>query len=130
MGYNIAMTQNTKNATEQATIKAGKGGVVPPKSKQFGQPGGNPRHNGSWKKEDTPRYKLEQMMKLTSDELGEVVSSKDTPLFEKKLAIAIKDGDWKVLESMTNQVYGTPKQTIEQTNLTPPEPLEDLRKGA
>lgn len=86
------------------------------------------RNPGGWKKEDTPRFKLEQMMKLKSSELEAIVKDDETPLFDKKLAVAIKDGKWKELESMIVQVYGYPKQTIEQTNLTPPEPLEDLRK--
>lgn len=112
-----------KNATEQA--RAGKGGVVPPKDKQFGEPNGNPRHNGAWKKEDTPRYKLEQMMKLSETDLIKVYQDPDAPLFERKLARAIKDGEWKQIESMINQVYGQPK--IEQTTtLVIPKPLVDI----
>lgn len=88
------------------------------------------RHNGAWKKEETPRYKLEQMMKLSADELGEIVKDKATPLFDIKLATAIRDGDWKILDGMINQVYGSPKQIIEQTNLEPPKPLEDLSNKA
>lgn len=87
----------------------------PPKDKQFGQPNGNPRHNGSWKKEDTARYKLEQMMKLSEPDLIAVYQDVEAPLFERKLARAIKDGKWKEIESMINQVYGTPKQTVEQS---------------
>lgn len=102
---------NDKNAREQAI--AGKGGVVPPADKQFGKPNGNPRHNGSWKKEDTPRFKLEQMMKLSEPDLIKVYQDSDAPLFERKLARAIKDGEWKQIESMINQVYGQPK--IEQS---------------
>ena len=41
----------TTNATKQANVKAGRGGIVPPVDKRFGQPNGNPRHNGAWKKE-------------------------------------------------------------------------------
>jgi hypothetical protein len=44
------------------------------------------RHNGAWKKEDTPRYKLEQMMKLSMTELQEVIDDQSAPLFEIKLA--------------------------------------------
>lgn len=54
----------TTNATKQANVKAGRGGIVPPVDKRFGQPNGNPRHNGAWKKEDTARYKLEQMQSV------------------------------------------------------------------
>lgn len=44
-------------------------GVAPPENRQFGKKDGNPRNNGAWKKEDTARYKLEQMMKLSEVEL-------------------------------------------------------------
>lgn len=115
------------NATKQAKIKAGRGGIVPPVDKQFGKPNGNPRHNGAWKKEDTARFKLEQMMKLSDEELQDVAQDKDAPLFERKLAIAIKKGDWKVIESMINQVYGQPKQQVENT-LIEYKPLVDLTK--
>lgn len=68
------------------------------------------RHNGAWKKEDTARYKLEQMMKLTEKELLNIVQNESAPLFEKRLARAIKLGEWKELEGMMNQIYGTPRQ--------------------
>lgn len=105
------------NANTQATPKAGKGGVVPPADKQFGKPNGNPQGRGFWKKEDTARYKLEQMLKMTEAELKSVAQDKESPLFERKLAIAINKGEWKEIESMINQVYGYPKQTIDQTNI-------------
>lgn len=105
---------NPNNATKQATVKAGKGGVVPPKDKQFGQPNGNPRHNGAWRKEDTPRYKLEQMLKLSESELREVLDDKDAPLFERRLAKSIlTENEFKTSEAMINQVYGQPKQVQE-----------------
>lgn len=99
----------------------------PPVDTQFGKPNGNPRHNGSWKKEDTARYKLEQMMKLSEEDLIKVYQDSDAPLFERKLARAIKDGKWKEIESMINQVYGTPKQTVEQNvNI---DPVGEILKG-
>ena len=105
------------NATKQAIVKAGKGGVIPPKDKQFGQPNGNPRHNGAWKKEDTPRYKLEQMLKLSESELREVLDDKDAPLFERRLAKSIlTENEFKTSEAMINQVYGQPKQ-VQETKL-------------
>lgn len=103
----------------------GKGGIAPPKERQFGQPNGNPRNNGSWKKTDTARYKLEQMMKCNEDELKQIIKSKETPYFERKLATCIVQGQWKELEGMMNQVYGAPKQVIDQT-LNTPKPLIDL----
>lgn len=116
------MANGNNNPTEQGV---GRGGVRPPVERQFGQPNGNPRNPGGWKKEDTARYKLEQMMKLTEEELVGITTNKDAPYFERKLANAIGSGDWKTIEGMMNQVYGSPKQVIDQTLITP-KPLIDL----
>lgn len=114
------------NATKQASVKAGRGGIVPPKDKQFGQPNGNPRHNGSWKKEDTARYKLEQMLKLPEEEIVKIANDKEAPLFERRLARSLlKENNFKTTEAMMNQVYGQPKQKIESV-ITAPKPLVDL----
>lgn len=115
----------TTNATKQANVKAGRGGIVPPVDKRFGQPNGNPRHNGAWKKEDSARFKLEQMLKLSENELKDIALDKEAPLFERKLANCIAKGNWKEIEGMMNQVYGVPKQKIEQTVIAP-KPLIDL----
>lgn len=113
-------------ATKQANVKVSPiSGVAPPVKNQFGQPNGNPRHNGAWKKEDTARYKLEQMLKLSESELRELASDSEAPLFERKLATCIAKGQWKEIEGMMNQVYGQPKQKIEQTVIAP-KPLVDL----
>lgn len=112
------------NPTKQGL---GRGGVEPPKERQFGQPNGNPRNNGAWKKEDTARYKLEQMMKLSGEELRVVESDEEAPMFERKLAKAILNGEWKEIESMINQVYGQPKATI-QAEVAEVKPLIDLTK--
>ena len=92
-------------------------------SAQFGQPNGNPRHNGAWKKEDTPRFKLEQMMKMPREGLLKVIADEDASYFERKIAKCLVKGDWKTVESMINQVYGMPKQSVETVDLTPPKPL-------
>ena len=114
----------TNKATKQANDKVSpRSGVAPPVERQFGKKNGNPRHNGAWKKEDTPRFKLEQMMKMTEQELLEIYDNKEAPYFERKLARAINQGDWKVIEAMINQVYGQPKQSVETIDLTPPQPL-------
>lgn len=109
--------------TEQGKPKVGYG--HPPVETRFGQPNGNPRHNGSWKKEDSARFKLEQMLKLPEDDLKAVATDKDAPLFERKLATCIAEGQWKEIEGMMNQVYGLPKQKIEST-VTATKPLVDL----
>lgn len=101
------MEHRQNNApTEQGEYKVGPG--HPPKERQFGQPNGNPRHNGAWRKEDTARYKLEKMMSLTEAELIKVATDKDAPYFERKLATCINKGRWKEIEGMMNQVYGAP----------------------
>lgn len=117
--------KQSSNAAKQANVKAGRGGIVPPVDKRFGQPNGNPRHNGAWKKEDTARFKLEQMLKLPEEELRAVATDKEAPLFERKLATCIAKGNWKEIEGMMNQVYGQPKQKIE-TTVTAPKPLINL----
>lgn len=85
------------------------------------------RHNGAWKKESTPRFKLEQMMKLSEPDLRKVAEDKDAPLFERKLATAIAKGQWREIKEMIQEVYGKPKETIDHTIHEPPKPLEDLR---
>lgn len=116
----------SNNATKQAK-RAGRGGVVPPADKQFGKPHGNPRHNGAWRKEDTARYKLEQMLRLSESELRDIAIDKEAPLFERKLANCIATGKWKEIEGMMNQVYGQPKQLVENHNIEY-KPLVDLTK--
>lgn len=115
----------TDNPTAQANPHAGRGGNVPPKERQFGQPNGNPRNPSGWKREDTARYKLEQMMKLSEVELTELNFNESAPMFERKIAKAILDGEWKEIESMINQVYGQPKQKIE-AEVAEVKPLVDL----
>ena len=120
------MSEN--KATKQANVKVSQiSGVAPPVKNQFGQPNGNPRHNGAWKKEDTGRYKLEQMMKLTEAELRSLANNSEAPLFERKLATCIAKGQWKEIEGMMNQVYGAPKAIVEQT-VVMPKPLIDLTR--
>ena len=100
----------------------------PPANRQFGQPEGNKRRVGWWDISATPRFKLEQMMKLTAPELHKVAIDKEAPLFERKLAKAIEESDWKVVEQMVNQVYGMPKQSVETVDLTPPKPLSPRKQ--
>lgn len=94
------------------------GNKKPPKNRQFGQPEGNKPGHGFWRKEDTGRYKLQQMMKMSRKELVELVNNDDAPLFERKIAKnMLKNDEWKVVESMINQESGMPKQEITQTNI-------------
>lgn len=84
------------------------------------------RHNGAWKKEDTARYKLEQMIKLDREALLEIANDDKAPVFERRIAKSLlQENNWKTTESMLNQVYGTPKQTMEVQQVDP-KPLIDL----
>ena len=73
------------------------------------------RHNGAWKKEDTPRFKLEQMMKLSEQEIEYIINDELAPKFEKKLAEALRDGNWNVIREMIDQVYGKAKESVDVT---------------
>lgn len=108
--------KSSNNAKTQASEKAGRGGVVPPKSRRFGELNGNPRGRGFWKKEATPRYKLEKMMTLTVAELQAICEDDNAPAFERKLARCIANGEWKEIEGMINQVYGMPKQPVDSVS--------------
>ena len=115
-----------KTPREQGAKDYEVGNKKPPKNRQFGQPEGNPRHNGSWKKEDTPRYKLERMITLGDAELEAIINDPDAPTFEKAMADIIiqaksdcdKEGvkrpaqmRFKAISDMIDQIYGKPAQT-------------------
>lgn len=98
-------------------------GTKPPEKRQFGQKEGNPRHNGAWKKEDTLRYKLQQVAKMTEDELMDLLKDPKAGEYEKNIARTIlemekvdPDKRWHVLEGLTNQDSGYPKQQVDQNN--------------
>lgn len=113
-----------KNPTKQRKPSVGRGGVPTPDGfEKYPER----RHNGAWKKEDTARYKLEQMLKLSESELRVVATDKEAPLFERKLANCIATGKWKEIEGMMNQVYGQPKVVQENHNIEY-KPLVDLTK--
>ena len=93
------------------------GNKRPPKERQFGQPNGNPRHNGSWHKEDTPRYKIECLMKMSDDELDKVRMDNERQSFERayaniillmRSATDIEEAAKasKALNEMIHEVYG------------------------
>ncbi len=95
--------------------------VTPPEKRNPTGKGGfgdNPenRSNGHWKKEDTPRFKLEQMMKMSEEELEAVVKDKTASYFERTLAFAMSQKDWKTIREMIHEVYGTPKASMDLTS--------------
>ena len=105
----------------------------PPKNRQFGQPEGNPRNPSGWKKEDTLRYKWEQVLKMTDDELEALLKDPDAGRVEKMTAEVLLDKQMKstekiyALDRLATQVYGQPKQKIE-AEVAEVKPLVDLTK--
>ena len=101
--------EKQNKTTDQVTAPnpTGKGG--------FGDHPEN-RNPGGWKKEDTPRFKLEQMMKMSFEELEKVATDKEAPLFERKMAKCLADGNWKEIREMIAEVYGTPKSSVDVTS--------------
>jgi len=73
------------------------------------------RHNGAWKKENTARYKLELLIQMSDEELDELIEDPSTPRFDKNMATAVKNGQWREIDSMINQVYGKPKESVDVT---------------
>lgn len=111
------------------------GNKKPPKNRQFGQPEGNPRGRGFWKKEDTLRFKLQQVAKMSMDELGELVQDSTAGEFERQVAQTIlqlstvdPNKRWQILEGLTNQDSGFPKQQVEQKNIELKPILPKLKK--
>lgn len=112
----------SKSPTKQGDYEVGD--RKPPKNRQFGQPEGNPRHNGAWRKEDTLRGKLQKVAKMTAEELQDLLSSPEVGEFEKNAARTILEmvelepnKRWQILEGLTNQDSGFPKQQVEQKNI-------------
>lgn len=98
----------------------------PPLETRFGGERANPRGHGFFKKEDTPRYKIERLLPMSDKELEEVAHDKNASRFEQVIALAIHKGDIKTVLELVNQVYGTPKQQVEQIKLEAPKPLIPL----
>lgn len=108
-----------KTPTKQGDYEVGN--KKPPKNRRFGQPEGNQRHNGAWKKEDTLRFKLQQIAKMTAEELQQLIASPDAGEYEKNVARTVlemvsmdAEKRWRVIEGLTNQDGGYPKQQVEQ----------------
>ena len=118
----------SKNATDQATPLLDENGKFAKGNKPPTGFHTNPerRNPGGWVKQDTPRFKLEQMMKLSEPDLRKVAEDKDAPLFERKLATAIAKGQWREIKEMIQEVYGKPKESVDLT--TGGEPMTALVK--
>lgn len=98
------------------------------------------RHNGSWHKENTPRYKMETIMDMSDDEL-EKTRTEGATSFEKAFAnvlylartatdVSEAEACMRILEKMVNQVYGQMPQvqiTAEADNETNEEANKFIR---
>jgi hypothetical protein len=106
----------TKTDTKQSGLKRDEKGRIiggtPPAG--FNKHPEN-RHNGAWKKEETARYKLEQIMKMTEAELRDYIEEPTTPVFDRRMAECVQDGRWREIEGMINQVYGKPQESVDVT---------------
>ncbi len=96
----------------------------PPKNRQFGKKTGNKPGRGFWRKEDTARYKFQQIIQMTAEELTALASGADAGEYEKNIAKTILDLQgldvikrWQILEGMIVQSSGYPKQQVEQRNI-------------
>lgn len=120
------------NANVQATPKAGKGGVVPPVDKRFGQPNGNPINKGGMPKYVKEiRKEIKNLLdpNLTIEDYQKIVESAKTDSgLRGVFATAIIKKDYKTILQLIDQAYGKPNQTIDHTIIEPPKPLEDLTK--
>lgn len=123
------------NPTREGNVKSDVGYKKPPVDKQFGKKNGNPRHNGAWKKENTLRFKWEKIIEMDEAELKEVLRDPKCGRVEQMTAEVLLDRQMKptekiaVLDKLATQVYGLPKQKIEQTVIAP-KPLIDLTERA
>lgn len=128
------MTENKlehKNPTKQGKRKptVGRGGVPTPPGFEAHP---ERRHNGAWKKEETARWKFEQWIKMTEEELKKMLEKENLAAFDISTiniilkvktmsATAQNTADLErclsMLERLVNQIYGQPKQMVEQTNI-------------
>lgn len=101
----------------------------PPKNRQFGQPGANRSGGGdTWRREDLPRYQLEQMLKMNEDELNAIKDDPSKPMARRRWADIIINGTWKEYESMIHEVYGRPSQLAPEGTIQRPKEVEERAK--
>lgn len=78
-------TKKANSTTKQVKkqVKTLKNGNPINTAAQFGKPGGNPRHNGAWKKEESARGKFEMWIKMTEKELTELLEKENIASFDE-----------------------------------------------
>lgn len=112
------MSNGDKDDTKQ-TLKFDKNGKF---AKGTGVPAGfnkhpENRHNGSWHKPDTPRYKIERLMEMSDEELEKVRADGHRTSFERAYANNIllmrsatdideASKSSKALNDIIHEVYG------------------------
>lgn len=101
------------------------GNCNPPRDTQFGQKDANPAGR-KWKKADSPRYKLEQIIKMDQQEIQALIDDTTAPVFERQIAQVVAKCDWTQISQIIDQVYGPPVQRVEST-ITAPKPLIDIK---
>ena len=121
--YPKSTNEGSMEETTKRTGVSPISGVAPPKDRQFGAKNGNPRNPSGWKKSDTLRYKWEQMLKLDDDELQAVLDDPKATRVEHMTAEILLDKTMKpaekmsILATLSNQIYGMPKQVNENKNI-------------
>lgn len=127
------MTDKSKNATKQANLKPGKGGIVPPVDRRFGGKNANPRNNGGVPKRFLEiRKEIANLLdpNLTEQDYKKIVENRASESYIRAVfAEAVMKRDIKTIFEMINQGFGKPKETIDHTISEPPKPLDDLRKA-
>lgn len=112
MQHNIQQTEEQPSTDQDGVMRDDSGKILPGSRLNPSGRGGfqerpeDRNKGGGWKRDETARYKLEQMMQLTESELTEIVINPASPVFEQKLARAIIEGTWTTIKEMMDQVYG------------------------
>lgn len=115
-------SEGDRNSQDSGSYEVGY--KKPPKSRQFGEKDGNQRGHGYFTKERSLRYRLQQIAKMTEIELRELLENPESGEYEKNIARTLLEVSkmeaekrWRVLEGLTNQDSGYPKQQVEQKNI-------------
>lgn len=114
-------TKKKPNATHQAK-GTGRGGIAPPKSRQFGQPGGNKQNPGGWKKENSISYQYHRFMNMTDSQFrsfGDTIENEPKKVtlamvIAYKRLVAARDSLPDVKE-ITDRTEGKAKESVKHS---------------
>lgn len=111
-----------ENSRDSGNYKVGY--KKPPKNRQFGKKDGNKGGHGFFTVDKSLRYRLQQVSKMSLDELKDLVYDPKAGEYEKNIARTLvelsamgPEKRWRVLEGLTNQDSGFPKQQIDNREL-------------